>query len=52
MDVLEEQIENEPYDPPNLIISEKKEKIEDYKFDDFIIENYNYHKPIKMKMRA
>jgi len=49
---LEEQIENEPYDPPNLIISEKKEKIEDYKFDDFIIENYNYHKPIKMKMRA
>ena len=52
MDVLEEQIENEPYEPPNLIISEKKEKIEDYKFDDFIIENYNYHKPIKMKMRA
>ena len=52
MDVLEEQIENEPYEPPNLIISEKKKKIEDYKFDDFIIENYNYHKPIKMKMRA
>ena len=52
IDSLEEQIENEPYDPPNLIISEKKEKIEDYKFDDFIIENYNYHKPIKMKMRA
>ena len=52
MDVLEEQIENEPYEPPDLIISEKKEKIEDYKFDDFIIENYNYHKPIKMKMRA
>ena len=52
VDSLEEQIENEPYDPPNLIISEKKENIEDYKFDDFIIENYNYHKPIKMKMRA
>ena len=52
VDSLEEQIENEPYDPPNLIISEKKEKIEDYKFEDFIIENYNYHKPIKMKMRA
>mgnify|MGYP001499905577 FL=1 len=52
VDSLEEQIENEPYDPPNLIISEKKEKIEDYKFEDFFIENYNYHKPIKMKMRA
>ena len=52
VDSLEEQIENEPYDPPILIIREKKEKIEDYKFEDFIIENYNYHKPIKMKMRA
>jgi|TARA_B100000902_G_C27269999_1_gene895797 thymidylate synthase len=52
IDSLEEQICNEPYDPPNLIINEKKEKIEDYKFEDFIIENYNYHKPIKMKMRA
>ena len=52
IDSLEEQIENEPYDPPNLIISEKKERIEDYKFEDFIIENYNYHNPIKMKMRA
>ena len=26
IDSLEEQIENEPYDPPNLIISEKKDK--------------------------
>ena len=52
MDVLEEQIENEPYEPPDLIISEKRKNIEDYKFNDFIIENYNYHKPIKMKMRA
>ena len=52
IDVLEEQLLNEPYEPPDLIINEKKEKIEDYKFDDFIIENYNYHKPIKMRMRA
>jgi thymidylate synthase len=52
IDSLEEQIGNEPYAPPNLIITEKKEKIEDYKFEDFIIENYEYHKPIKMKMRA
>ncbi len=52
IDVLEQQLSNEPYHPPDLIISEKKEKIEDYKFEDFIIENYNYHKPIKMRMRA
>ena len=52
IDILEQQLSNEPYHPPDLIISEKKEKIEDYKFDDFIIENYNYHKPIKMRMRA
>ena len=37
IDVLEEQLSNEPYEPPYLIISEKKEKIEDYKFDDFTI---------------
>jgi len=52
IDVLEEQLSNEPYEPPDLIISEKKEKIEHYKFEDFTIENYNYHKPIKMRMRA
>ena len=52
IDILEEQLLNEPYEPPDLIINEKKEKIEDYKFDDFTIENYNYHRPIKMRMRA
>ena len=52
IDVLEEQVLNEPYEPPDLIISEKKENIEQYKFEDFKIENYNYHRPIKMKMRA
>ena len=52
IDVLEQQLLNEPYEPPDLIISEKKERIDDYKFEDFTIENYNYHKPIKMRMRA
>jgi len=52
IDILEEQLSNEPYEPPELIIGEKKEKIEDYKFEDFTIENYNYHKQIKMRMRA
>ena len=52
IDVLEQQLLNEPYDPPDLIISEKKENIDDYKFEDFTIENYNYHKPIIMRMRA
>ena len=52
IDVLEQQLLNEPYDPPDLSISEKKENIDDYKFEDFTIENYNYHKPIIMRMRA
>ena len=52
IDVLEQQLSNEPYHPPDLMISEKKKNIEDYKFEDFTIENYNYHKPIKMRMRA
>ena len=51
IDVLENNLK-EPYDPPCLIISEKKKNIEQYKFEDFKIENYNYHRPIKMKMRA
>ncbi len=41
IDVLEQQLLNEPYEPPDLIISEKKERIDDYKFEDFKIENYN-----------
>jgi len=52
IDSLKEQIKKEPYDFPELKINIKKEKIDDYKFDDFELKNYKYHEPIKMKMRA
>ena len=49
--VLSEQITRKPYTFPKLIIKSKKERIEEYIADDFVIENYNYHSPIKMEMR-
>lgn len=47
---LKEQIKRVPYDFPKLSIKEKKENIEDYTIDDFIIENYKYYDKINMKM--
>lgn len=49
---LKLQLENEPYDFPDLEIKNKKENIDDYKFEDFAIKNYKFHKPIKMDMRV
>lgn len=51
LEVLSEQVTRKPYIFPKLIIKSKKEKIEEYIADDFVIENYNYHSPIKMEMR-
>ena len=48
---LREQLENEPYDFPDLEIN-KKDSIDDYKFEDFSIKNYKFHKSIKMDMRV
>ena len=49
---LKLQLENEPYDFPDLEIKNKKENIDDYKFEDFAIKNYKFYKPIKMDMRV
>ena len=49
---LQDQITKQPYEPPTILISEKKESIDDYKFEDIKIQDYKYHRPIKMKMRA
>jgi thymidylate synthase len=51
LEVLSEQVTRKPYIFPKLIIKSKKENIEEYIADDFVIENYNYHSPIKMEMR-
>lgn len=51
LEALSEQVTRKPYTFPKLIIKSKKDRIEEYLADDFIIEDYNYHSPIKMEMR-
>ena len=48
---LKLQLENEPYEFPDVEIK-RRENIDDYKFDDFSINNYKFHKIIKMDMRV
>ena len=48
---LKLQLENEPYEFPDVDIK-KRENIDDYKFEDFSINNYKFHKIIKMDMRV
>ena len=50
---LEQQIERKPYEFPTLeIFGEKKENIEDYVMDDFVVNDYVYWPTIKMEMRV
>ena len=49
---LKLQLENEPYEFPDLEIKNKRENIDNYKFEDFIIKNYKFHKSKKMDMRV
>ena len=49
---LKEQIDRTPYEFPTLRISNKYNNIEDYKFEDFVIENYKSHNKIEMEMSA
>ena len=48
---LREQILRKPLEPPTIFVN-KRDNINDYTFDDIIVENYEYHNPIKMKMRV
>ncbi|KAM0673382.1 hypothetical protein GVAV_003071 [Gurleya vavrai] len=47
---LQEQLKREPRPFPKLHFKRKIKKIEDFTFDDFLLENYNPHDAIKMKM--
>jgi hypothetical protein len=49
---LRKQIEREPYDFPTIEIKNKYDNINDYTVDDIIINNYNCHNSVTMKMRA
>ena len=52
LEPLKEQINRVPKPFPKLELCEKRENIEDYNLEDFIISDYKYHETIKMKMRV
>lgn len=50
---LQEQIKRTPFDFPKITFKNKKEKIEDYNWQDIVwLQKYQYHEAIKMKMSA
>jgi len=49
---LKEQITRKPLPFPKLMIKNKYENINEYKFEDFEIIDYHHYKPIKMEMSA
>ena len=46
------QIEREPFEFPTISIKLVRENINDYQLEDFDIENYQHHAPIKFQMVA
>jgi thymidylate synthase len=52
IDACKLQITREPYPFPTVSIKQVRENINDYCLDDFILENYQSHEAIKMKMVA
>lgn len=46
------QITREPFPFPTVSIKQVRENINDYQVDDFILENYQHHEPIKFQMVA
>jgi thymidylate synthase len=52
IDGLKLQITREPFPFPTVSIKQVRENINDYQVDDFILENYQHHEPIKFQMIA
>ena len=52
IDAAELQITRKPFDFPTVTIKQVRENINDYQVDDFIINNYQHHEPIKVEMVA
>ena len=50
VEILKQQVTRTPYEFPTLHICKRCENIDDYLIDDFVINNYNYHNALKMKM--
>ena len=51
-DALEKQLLREPKEFPKCFINKKYFDIENYKFEDFVIKDYEHHPKIEMKMIA
>ena len=49
-EALETQIKRVPYNFPRMLIKNKRQNINEYELEDFMIENYQYHETIKMNM--
>ena len=52
IDAMKEQLTRTPYNFPILNITKIHSNINDYKEEDFNINNYRYHKKLKMDMRV
>jgi thymidylate synthase len=52
LDAIQEQVTRVPNSFPKVMISSKRENIEDYTLDDFDLCDYMCHEAIKMKMIA
>jgi thymidylate synthase len=50
IDALEKQLKREPKSFPKLMIKRKVEDIDEFKIEDFVVEGYNPHGRIDMKM--
>lgn len=48
VDALKDQLTRVPFPSPTLRFSRKIDSIDDFKFEDFVIEGYQHHPPIKM----
>jgi thymidylate synthase len=47
MDQVHEQLSREPFELPRLRLDRRPDSIFDYRFEDFVIEDYVYHPAIK-----
>jgi thymidylate synthase len=50
VEALQEQLTREPYPSPTFKFARKIDSIDDFKYEDFIIENYASHPTIKMNV--
>ena len=51
IDALTAQLQREPYPFPTLHLPTRKDAIEDYELEDFLVEGYESHSSVKMEMR-